>query len=175
MAWMSANTSKKKSRRVVHFLLSTVCMCSIRSTTRELYPLRWRKRKSVRGQKKRVLAGTAQLAFPIQSPRLRDDAPLVVIPGDELHEGRGEGDARARVEDGRPRVVDEVGGHHRAEYSQGRKRQPSKRKKNETNLKFAPPLSLQKRTRWCTPGCPSWARPPTSASPCRSPRRRRAS
>mmetsp|Transcript_20025 Transcript_20025/g.35066 ORF Transcript_20025/g.35066 Transcript_20025/m.35066 type:complete len:228 (-) Transcript_20025:402-1085(-) len=39
-------------------------------------------------------------------------APLVVIPRDELHEGRGEHDACVGVEDGRMAVALEVGGDH---------------------------------------------------------------
>ena len=38
-------------------------------------------------------------------------APLVVVPGDELDEGRREHDARARVEDGRAGLADEVRRH----------------------------------------------------------------
>eukprot|EP00967_Tisochrysis_lutea_P062613 scaffold80440_cov33-Tisochrysis_lutea.AAC.1 len=39
-------------------------------------------------------------------------APLVVIPRDELDEGRGKGDASASVKDGRAGLADEVGGHN---------------------------------------------------------------
>merc|ERR1719393_534196 len=38
-------------------------------------------------------------------------APLVVVPRDELDEGRREHDARARVEDGRARLANEVRRH----------------------------------------------------------------
>mmetsp|Transcript_12458 Transcript_12458/g.36725 ORF Transcript_12458/g.36725 Transcript_12458/m.36725 type:complete len:389 (-) Transcript_12458:198-1364(-) len=40
-------------------------------------------------------------------------APLVVVPGDELDEGRVEHDAGISIEDGRPGVALEVGGHKR--------------------------------------------------------------